>query len=216
MSTTLIQRNLWRKLQGKKYRHSFVSSQIGANVAAQIASTRVARGWTQKELAKRAKMSQVRISVLEDPNYENFSVKTLKRLAEAFDTALILKFAPFSEMLGWLTTLSPEHLAVKKFEEDLPAVASSELPKHEQPIPMELYPGHASDRLQTRSEKGALQGSDSGTTILNYGSDYGSDYGSSFHPKADSAQGQMMTGSLSRRSLTRENKAVQFASVGEL
>lgn len=118
MNTSLIQRNLWRKLQGKKYRHSFVSSQIGANVAAQIASTRVARGWTQKELAARAKMSQVRISVLEDPNYENFSIKTLKRLAEAFDTALILKFAPFSEMLGWLTTVRPEQLAVPRFEED--------------------------------------------------------------------------------------------------
>lgn len=118
MNTTLIQRNLWKKLQGKKYRHSFVSSQIGASVAAQIASTRVSRGWTQGELAKRAKMSQVRISVLEDPNYENFSIKTLKRLAEAFDTALILRFAPFSEMLEWLTTLPPEHLAVPRFEED--------------------------------------------------------------------------------------------------
>ena len=118
MSTSLIQRNLWKKLQSKKYRHSFVSSQIGASVAAQIASTRAARGWTQRELAERTKMSQVRISVLEDPSYENFSIKTLKRIAEAFDTALILKFAPFSEMLGWLTTLRPKHLAVQKFEED--------------------------------------------------------------------------------------------------
>lgn len=118
MSTSTIQRNLWKKLQSKKYRHSFVSSQIGASVAAQIASTRVARGWTQKELAKRAKMSQVRISVLEDPSYENFSIKTLKRLAEALDTALILRFAPFSEMLQWLTTLQPGTLAVKSFNED--------------------------------------------------------------------------------------------------
>ena len=118
MNTSLIQRNLWKKLQSKRYRHSFVSSQIGASVAAQIASTRVARGWTQKELAGRAKMSQVRISVLEDPSYENFSIKTLKRIAEAFDTALILRFAPFNEMLGWLTTLRPEHLAVPKFEDD--------------------------------------------------------------------------------------------------
>jgi transcriptional regulator with XRE-family HTH domain len=78
----------------------------------------VARGWTQNELAKRAKMSQVRISVLEDPTYENFSIKTLKRLAEAFDTALILRFAPFSEMLQWLTTLQPSTLAVKQFSED--------------------------------------------------------------------------------------------------
>ena len=206
MSTTLIQKNLWKKLQSKKYRHSFVRSQIGASVAAQIASTRVARGWTQKELAKHAKMSQVRISVIEDPGYENFSIKTLRRIAEAFDTALVIRFAPFSEMLGWLTTLSPEHLAVKKFEEDLPAAASSELPKHEQPIPMELYPGHTSDRLQTRSVKEALRGSDA---IIN-------DYGSFFRPKVDSALGQMMTGNPSHRSLTRENKAAQFASVGEL
>lgn len=135
MSTTLIQKNLWKKLQSKKYRHSFVSSQIGANVSAQIASTRVARGWTQKELAKRAKMSQVRISVLEDPSYENFSIKTLRRIAEAFDTALILKFAPYSEMLEWLTMLRPEHLAITKFEDDSLKIESDK--------PMRLHMGES-------------------------------------------------------------------------
>ena len=152
MSTSLIQRNLWKKLQGKKYRHSFVSSQIGANVAAQIASTRVARGWTQKELAIRAKMSQVRISVLEDPNYENFSIKTLKRIAEAFDTAIILKFAPFSEMLGWLTTLRPGYLAVQKFEDD---VLKIEPERHLQSPIVEERRGHQKSEGNTAAAHAA-------------------------------------------------------------
>ena len=118
MNINLIRRNLWKKLQSKKYRHSFVASQVGASVAAQIASTRMARGWTQNELARHANMSQVRISVLEDPGYENFSIKTLKRLAEALEIALIVRFAPFSEMLEWLSKLEPKNLAVPKFEDD--------------------------------------------------------------------------------------------------
>jgi transcriptional regulator with XRE-family HTH domain len=125
----LIQQNLWKKLQSRKYRHSFVGSQIAASVAAQIASTRAARGWTQGKLAKHAKMSQVRISVLEDPSYENFSIKTLKRLAEALDVALIVRFAPFSEMLGWLSTLGPNKLAVPRFTEDvLPNAVENAVP----------------------------------------------------------------------------------------
>lgn len=118
MNINSIHRNLWKKLQSEKYRHSFVSSQLGASVSAQLAFTRVARGWTQTELARRADMSQVRISVLEDPSYENFSIKTLKRLAKALDVALIVRFAPFSEMLTWLSNLSPETLAVRKFADD--------------------------------------------------------------------------------------------------
>lgn len=150
MSTSLIQWNLWKKLQSKKYRHSFVSSQIGASVAAQIASTRVARGWTQKELAKRANMSQVRISVLEDPSYENFSIKTLKRIAEAFDTALILRFAPFSEMLDWLTTLRPAQLAVPKFDDDSLKI------NHDNPLETSSIVGHPRSQEQTGKTAAAL------------------------------------------------------------
>jgi len=42
-------------------------------------------GWTQKQLAQKAGMSQSRISALEDPNYENYEIGTFKR-----------KFAPDS------------------------------------------------------------------------------------------------------------------------
>lgn len=184
MNTALIQRNLWKKLGSKKYRHSFVASQIGASISAQIASTRVARGWTQKELAKHAKMSQVRISVLEDPSYENFSIKTLRRLAEAFDTALVIRFAPFSEMLGWLTNVNPEHLAVTKFDEDLLVAASSAPSKYEpQDIPIQLYADGYTDNLAKGVGIGTLQGANVG----------GPDIDIPSRPKPPSAESQMLT-----------------------
>jgi transcriptional regulator with XRE-family HTH domain len=91
---------------------------VATNLAAQIAATRRARGWTQEELAKRADMAQSRIPLLEDPSYGNYTLKTLKRLASAFDVALIVKFAPFSEFIGWVSDQKLEDLCVPSFEED--------------------------------------------------------------------------------------------------
>jgi transcriptional regulator with XRE-family HTH domain len=76
------------------------------------------RGWTQQQLAAETGMAQPRISVLEDASYEKFNIKTLRRIASAFDVALIVKFLPFSELVDWVTTISPERLAPPSFEND--------------------------------------------------------------------------------------------------
>jgi hypothetical protein len=57
---------------------------------------------------------------LEDPNYENIEVATLRRLASAFDVALTVRFIPFSELARWTDTLSEEKLIVPKFDEESP------------------------------------------------------------------------------------------------
>jgi hypothetical protein len=41
------------------------------------------------------------ISRLEDPEYGEFTVKTLLRLADAFDLGLVVRFAAFSELATW-------------------------------------------------------------------------------------------------------------------
>jgi transcriptional regulator with XRE-family HTH domain len=109
---------IWKRMGRKAYRDAFVSAHISNTVASQIAALRAAKGWTQTELAKHAGMKQSRISALEDPNYENIEVGTLRRLASAFDVAVTVRFIPFSELAYWAATLSEDKLIVPKFDED--------------------------------------------------------------------------------------------------
>ena len=71
---------------------------------------REARGWSQAELGRRVGMRQETICLLENPSYGRFTLRTLKRLASAFDVALIVRFAPFGELAAWTTNLSSEDL----------------------------------------------------------------------------------------------------------
>lgn len=38
----------------------------------------------------------------ENPNYGKQTITTLKKIAAAFDVALVVRFAPFSELLDWV------------------------------------------------------------------------------------------------------------------
>lgn len=103
----------------KKYRDTFAAAHLSTNIAAQIQITRETRGWRQKDLAEKADMSPARISVMENPSYDKFNISTLRRLASAFDVALIVRFVPFSELVDWVATLSPEKLDVPEFARDV-------------------------------------------------------------------------------------------------
>jgi len=106
------------KLKDKAYRTAFVKAQIQTGIAYQIGALREKRGWTQGELGRRAGMAQGRISRLEDPSYGKVNVETLRRLAEAFDVGLVLRFSSFGEMVDWSENLSTEALAPPSFEQD--------------------------------------------------------------------------------------------------
>jgi transcriptional regulator with XRE-family HTH domain len=121
-------RQIWSKLANKEYRDSFVSSNIANTVSSQIFTLRDQRGWTQKELAQRAGMSQSRIPPLEDPNLENFEIGTLKRIASAFDVALVVRFVPFSELVTWTADLSEKKLLVPDFANDTLVPLSANFP----------------------------------------------------------------------------------------
>jgi transcriptional regulator with XRE-family HTH domain len=109
---------IWKKFERKAYRTAFVGAHISNTVSSQIVKLREKAGWTQTELARRAGMRQSRISTLEDPNYENFEVKTLLRIAAAFDVALTVRFIPYSELARWSGNLSNDDIVVPPFEED--------------------------------------------------------------------------------------------------
>ncbi len=109
---------LIESLGDRNERHNNISSQIKHLIALQIRLLREEQGLTQAELGERAGMKQVRISQLEDPTYSGPSINTLKRLAEALDVALVVRFVPFSELVDWTSELSQEALVPKSFEHD--------------------------------------------------------------------------------------------------
>jgi transcriptional regulator with XRE-family HTH domain len=105
-------------LEDRAARDYFVNAHISNGLAFQIRTTREARGWSQQELAERSGKRQGEISRLEDPDYGRYSLTTLRRLAAAFDVALIVRFAPFSQLVDWAVGLSPQDLAVPSFDAD--------------------------------------------------------------------------------------------------
>jgi transcriptional regulator with XRE-family HTH domain len=108
---------LIEKLQNKEYRDSFVSSNIDVGVAFQIRALRKQRNYTQKKIAKISGMKQERISALENPS-NTPNISTLKKIANAFDVGLIVRFIPIGELLEWQINLSNESLNVPSFNED--------------------------------------------------------------------------------------------------
>ena len=120
MSTKSHLLKIVSSLSDKIYRSLFVETQIETLIPFQIRAMRTRLGWTQKQLAKEAGMAQGRISLLESPNYEGaVNVKTLLKIAAAFDVGLVVRFAPFSEVAQWSSKLSHETHAVPTYEGEL-------------------------------------------------------------------------------------------------
>lgn len=110
-----------RKLRDPEYRKAFVASQISIGIPFQLRAMLKARDWTQERLAERTGMLQPRISAILKPGKTRLNIETLRRLAEAFDCALIVRFAPFSELINWSDKFSPDEFMVPAFDEEVQA-----------------------------------------------------------------------------------------------
>jgi transcriptional regulator with XRE-family HTH domain len=127
-STTSVREQLLESLKtSKEYRHSFVEEKIRTGLAAQIKAIREKHdgGLTQKRFAEILGKAQSWVARLEDPNAKPATLSTLLQVAYALDVDLQVRFAPFSELLNWVSGiphwtpgLSPESLAVEDFEHD--------------------------------------------------------------------------------------------------
>jgi transcriptional regulator with XRE-family HTH domain len=121
-SLEILQRRLKR---GRETRAQFVSSQIDKGIAYQIRALRDRQDLSQERLSGIVGMNQNAISRLESPRYGRPTISTLKRLAAAFDVALIVRFVPFSHLVNWVSGtpfvekgLSTENMAVPSFEDE--------------------------------------------------------------------------------------------------
>lgn len=112
ITTSVKTQQIANSLDDKEYAHAFVDSEITTLLPFQIREMRKERDWSQTKLAEMTGQNQKTISDFENPNYARYSLSSLKRLAEAFDVALIVRFAPFSELVDWASNLSPEKFRV--------------------------------------------------------------------------------------------------------
>ena len=111
-------RQIVASLEDREYRHAMVEQHIAVGIPMQIRALREREGWTQKESGARSGQAQTRISLLEKIGYEGYTVKTLCKIAATYDVALIVKFAPFSELIDRMANLSSDDILVARYSED--------------------------------------------------------------------------------------------------
>jgi ribosome-binding protein aMBF1 (putative translation factor) len=73
---------------------SFEEELLNARIASQIYELRANAGLTQSELAKRVGTTASVICRLEDADYEGHSLSMLRRIAEAVDKRIEIRFVP--------------------------------------------------------------------------------------------------------------------------
>jgi len=112
---------LAEEFKDKDYAHAYLEEHGNLVLAAQIKVLREMRGLTQRQLADLAGMKQERISALENVDYDAWTVKTLRKLAKAFDTGLEVSFVPCSRAIMSVVNVSAERLQVPARADDLKA-----------------------------------------------------------------------------------------------
>jgi hypothetical protein len=95
-------------------------------------------------MADEIETSQNQIYRLENPTASNPTITTLKKVAAAFDVALVVRFVPFSQLVDWVSGtpfvdrgLSTASLSVPSFGQEMvagSATESVELARRSQPI----------------------------------------------------------------------------------
>ena len=71
---------------------------INAEIARKIYALRTKAGLSQRELAKRVRTTASAICRLEDADYEGHSLFMLKRIAEALDKRVEIRFLPLKKL----------------------------------------------------------------------------------------------------------------------
>ena len=113
-----IRDRLLKKFHSFKYRHAYLGEFTDAYIATQIKVLREQRGLNQTQLGELAGMKQSQVSELEDVNNRSWKVRTLKKLAQALDLVLVVRFEQFGRVLPDIGKLDREHLHRLSFKDD--------------------------------------------------------------------------------------------------
>ncbi len=100
MKKTNFDKYLEEQLKDPAFAARFEHAGDAWDVALQIASLRKQAGLSQKDLAKKLRVSQQQISRLESPGYEGHSLSTLRRVAKILDARVKVTFEPEKKKAG--------------------------------------------------------------------------------------------------------------------
>lgn len=111
---------LLHDLENREYRQGFVEAHAKDTVAFQLRAPRQGAGWEQRDVARKLgnEKLQPMISRYENPDYGRYSIATLLELAKVFDVALVVRFAPFSELAEWDLNSKPESVCPPSYLKD--------------------------------------------------------------------------------------------------
>jgi transcriptional regulator with XRE-family HTH domain len=113
-------KKLLEEIKDPEYRRGLVEAHAKDTIAFQVRQLRKVRGWEQRDLARELGNPKLQpmISRYENPDYGRYSITTLLELAAAFDVALVVRFAPFSELVEWDLTSTSKTLSPPRYAED--------------------------------------------------------------------------------------------------
>lgn len=95
-----IELRLSEKLKDREYRRRYFVAEASTKIAEQIISLRKKRGLSQKEVAKLVETGQPAISRAEQADYQNWSLRTLRGIADALDARLRVIIEPAEDVLS--------------------------------------------------------------------------------------------------------------------
>jgi len=113
-----LREQLRKDLNDADFRHAYSDENLNLWIAAQIKVLREQQNLSQKELAERIGSKQAGVSRLESANYSGWSVRILKKLAEAFDLRLRISFEEFGSLWQEVNNFSKENLQRRSFRDD--------------------------------------------------------------------------------------------------
>lgn len=99
----------------QEYRQAYMEAAVEQGIAWQIKINREARKISQSAMAALLGTRQSAVSRLEDPEYGAHSLDTLKKIANIFDCALLVRLVPYSVLAREVECLSREDLYAESF-----------------------------------------------------------------------------------------------------
>jgi transcriptional regulator with XRE-family HTH domain len=95
----IIDLGIPRKLRDREYRRKFFLAETSARIAAQLISLRKRRQLNQSQVANLAGTAQPAISRAERADYQSWSFKTLRSIADALDARIRVTIEPAEDVL---------------------------------------------------------------------------------------------------------------------